>query len=132
MEYHRIEYETKIIQAVRKDNVNGNTVHFHWDRASFGGNYVLRVVTHNIKTNQNFLMKQVDAPTEHECLLAMVKYVEESFKDENSYTIIWSDGAGGEPVESYFRGVDDDEVTTKFIHDNTRGVIIDIILNPLT
>ena len=131
MEYYNIQFETRVIQALRKDNVNGNTIHFYWDRAPFGSNYILRVVTHNIKTNQNFLMKQVDAPSKAECWDAMIKYIDTDCKNEESYIVTWSDGKGGEHHESHFRGKDDMDVTNKFIHDNTYGIIIDIKVNEL-
>lgn len=129
--YPFINYQTAIIQALRKDNVNRNTIHFVWDRASFGGNYILKVITHNIKTEQNFLYKQVDADSESGCWELMMEYVTETHKDDNNYTVEWTLPDSDEVQVSYFRGKNEDEVTTKFYHDND-GTIKNIKLNPIS
>jgi hypothetical protein len=110
--------------------VNGNTIHFDWDRAPFGGNYVLKVITHNIKTNQNFLYKQVDADTEMGCWELMLLYVEKSSKMDSNFTVSWKTADGKEHL-SYFRAKDEDEVRNKFYHDND-GEILGIKLNPIS
>ena len=127
--YPTIRFQTEIIQTMRKDNVNKNTIHFISDRASFGGNYILRVVTHNIKTQQNFLYKQVDAESEHECWAAMVHYVKKDEKYDDTWTIRWKLPKIDEINVSFFKGRTESEVRSKFHHDNY-GDIVGVIRQP--
>lgn len=119
--------ESKIIQAIRKDNTRGNTIHFKWDRLSeTPADYILDVITHNVSNGQNFLMKSVNAPTHAECLQLMVDYVESKFKDEHNWTVFWTD-KDGNTHQSYFRGIDVDEVKTKFFYETSTKSVIDNI-----
>jgi hypothetical protein len=127
-----IQYESKIIDVVRKDNHRNNTIHFVWDRTPFEPNdFVLQVVTRNVQNGQLFLLKQVEAPTHTECLKQMLDYVKGTFKEDSNWTVFWVD-VEGHPHMSYFRGKDQDEVRAKFDYDKNGEVeIVDIRLNPI-
>jgi hypothetical protein len=127
-----IEYETQIIQQIRKDNVNKNTVHFVWDRApdGFSGDYILNVVTHSLNTRQNFLLKTVNGSTKRSCFVKMLAYVTEKFQQDNNYTVTWKRRNKPGLNTSYFRGKHEDEVRAKFYHD-CNGEVVSIKKSPI-
>ena len=120
--------ESKIIQIIRKDNVKGNTVHFLWDRQpETPADYILEVVTHNVDSGKNFLLKSVNASTHTECLKSMLQYLEEDSKQDQTWNVFWRDEKGTKHL-SYFNGKDEEEVRQKFFYeDDGRSEIEEII-----
>lgn len=131
MNKQHIKYESQIMQWVSKDNVNNNTVHFEWYYESQGETMVwtLYVITHNVRTGQNFLLKHISGQDKVHCYTAMLSYVEHEFRSEHNYIVKWKVNGTPGINTSYFRGKDEKEVQDKFYYD-FKGEIVSIQQSP--
>lgn len=124
-----IELESKIIKLISKDNFRGNTVHFEYSKID--PLYKLSVITHSPITGQNFLLHTTRGGSNISCLEKMVEYVSDKYRDEYSWSVSWVN-KNGEPIVSYFRGVEEDEIRNKFEHMNVGAKIKSITRMPLS
>jgi len=120
----QIAIESSIIQAVRSDNFRENIIHFIWDRLpETPADFILEVLTYNIKNGQCFLLKRVFGDTHNNCLLKMFDYVEKTYLNDFTWIVEWKDYNFEDHI-SIFRGLNEDEVKDKFFYNsNTKSVI---------
>jgi hypothetical protein len=132
MNKEEIIIEHKIIDLLRKDNVNKNTFHF---RFYFGGSSkrFLTLYTYNPRTQTKMTYHTAEGPTSVECLKLMLDYVKGNVKKtEYSWTVIW-EGPNKEHHVSYFRGVTESDVKIKCSSaDNNVKKIISIVKMPIS
>ena len=116
MNKSKIKLESEIIQQFRANNEVGNTIHFDWDRMSeTPADFILTVITKNFINGQLFLLKKVQAPTQHQCLLDMLTYIQNDFI-EDEWEVKWTCNDDTEQT-SHFKGKDEEEIRSKFYFD---------------
>lgn len=76
-------------------------------------------------------MKTVHAPSQSECYKLMLEYATETFKQDHNFVVKWHKEGLDQAQISFFRGKDEDEVRTKFYHDND-GNILEVVLMPIS
>ena len=131
MNNEKIIIEHKIIDLLRKDNVNNNTFHFQEDGAI--SKRFLTLYTYNPRTQTKMTYHTTEGHTSVECLKLMLDYVKGNVKKtEYSWTVIW-EGPNKEHHVSYFRGVTVADVKIKCSSaDNNVKKIISIVKMPIS
>lgn len=130
MKTEEIRIECEILQRLYKNNTRGNTVHFSTEESSDG--CLLQILTRNIYNNEIFVLKEISGTNRIVCLKKILQYVEETYKEDNNYTVYWTDSKGKNNI-SYFRGRSEDEIISKFHFDKYSIAKIDKIkLNPIS
>tara|TARA_R110002020_G_scaffold113236_3_gene260299 strand:- start:2336 stop:2734 length:399 start_codon:yes stop_codon:yes gene_type:complete len=132
MNKEEIIIEHKIIDLLRKDNVNKNTFHF---RFYFGGSSENNLVlyTYRPRTETMMIYHKVHGKTKIDCLNQMFEYVKGNVKKmEYSWTVIW-EGPNKEHNVSYFRGITESDIKVKCtVSDNNVKKIISITKMPIS
>jgi hypothetical protein len=131
MSKEEIIIEHKIIDLLRKDNVNKNT--FHFQEHGVIGKRFLDLYTYNPRTETLMFYHGVDGINKIDCLEKMLEYIKGNVKKmEYSWTVIW-EGSSKEHHVSYFRGITESEVKLKCTScDNNVKKIISITKMPIS
>lgn len=126
----QIALESQISKYFMKDN--GVTTHFYFSEVE-EEKLELSVYTFNENRSTSFLFKRVKAGDKIVALSKVLKYIQEVMPEENNYTVKWRFKKDGTMQESYFRGVDPEDVINKFYDNKDRdNIIIDEVkLNPV-
>lgn len=126
-----LQLESQISQFLTK----GGHVTAHFKYEEVDDKLVLSVYTFNIKTNVNFLFHQSVGSSTMTVLTKMYKYIKEVMPEENNYTVIWGINGSEDINESYFRGIDIEQVMVKFYKgkkDRSEINVIEVKLNPIS
>jgi hypothetical protein len=94
----------------------------------------LKVITFNRMHWKAFILKEFSSDNRISLLKDVLSYVKETMRTENNYTVHWTDMAKGVSHLSYFRGMDMNDVKSKFYcsTDNIMNIRIDkITLSPM-
>lgn len=95
---------------------------------------ILHLFTISAKHKQRFLFYSVSGKTKIEALVAMLAYVREESKFENTYTIQWSVKGENALHTSYFRAADIFQALDKFSFgiDKNSMLVFSVTLNPIS
>ena len=74
----------------------------------------LKIITYNPYHRKAFLLKEFNGKHRVNVLNQALKYIKSTLKNENNYCVHWTDLNLNQCFTSYFRGVDEIEVKTKF------------------
>ncbi len=125
--------ENIVINHINKNNSNKCTVDFVYSPSEHQG-MDLYVITHNPVHKNNFLFSKTWGVSEFDALQKCVDKLDKPDKpSENNYTVTW-EKIGGTTQNSYFTGIDIEEVLKKFYFQKVKEeyIIFNIKLNPIS
>lgn len=136
MKKTKIVLEDEISRTVMAEN--GCTAHFEYHEIITGKlnsstfNKKVTVMTYNPKTQETFLLKEVEANTSEECLEKILEYVKSHKEEFDSFTIFWSKKGESKSEKSYFYCRDLFEALEKFYFNKNREeyTIYEVKMNP--
>lgn len=131
----RIRLESQIQRLLHKDN--GVTAHFDYKiHMNSNKNTVeLNLLTFNPIHDDYMLLHTVSGKSSIECLKDMLMYLraEAQNQKEYSFTVSWKKKGTEDTYLSYFRGHNEEEVLSKFLHEKKSDEYeFSVKVNPIT
>jgi len=131
----QIRLQHQIVEILKNDN--GVSCHFdyHINMMSDDETIKLNVLTYNPNHGNYMLLHSASGKSSIDCLEKMKTYLDEFYNPKflYSFTIEWK--KKGDPLKhiSYFRAIDEEEATTKFLHEkNVLEYEYTILRNPIS
>lgn len=131
MDLHtKCQLQSKIISILNIDNSRNNT--FHFIESEIGNHQLLEVISYSVIHNEIFLLNSVESTTIDGCYLQILELLKIKKKEvEYSWTVKWR--KNGIDYVSYFRGLNENEVSQKFYHhDSDDKELIEVIKMPIS
>jgi hypothetical protein len=126
--------EVARLQKEIKDLLGLGTDNLIFEYSSKGNTIKLDLITVNPRHNQSFLFHSSEGIDKVDALKKMLEYVQQNYKEENSYTIQWTKMNSNELNTSYFRAKNMYDALDKLYYGrdmNTISVFF-IQLNPIS
>ena len=128
METEKVKLENKISRIIEEDN--SCSTHFEYQKRN--GETELTIITYNPIHHEQFVLKKENADSVEHALKKVLEYLENSRKQQNTYTLVWLRKGENKTQTSYFSGSDMKDVLEKFYHNKESEdyIIYEIKLNP--
>lgn len=117
MSNQTISLESQIQSIIHKDNQC--TAHFDYSRNR--ENVALTVKTYNPKNKETFVLKEITAKDDDECLSHVLKYLESVTSEESPFTVVWRRHNEGDSFKSYFYAKNIRHLLDKFYKDKNEA-----------
>ncbi|MGI8892733.1 MAG: hypothetical protein ACR2GN_04660 [Bacteroidia bacterium] len=128
METEKVKLENKISKIIEEDNNCSS----HFEYNSVNGKTEVTIITYNPIHHEQFVLKKEVAESYESALKKILDFLENTRKNQNTYTLVWLKKGENKTRRSYFTGSDMKDVLEKFYHNKTSEdyIIYEIKLNP--